>query len=52
MHKFKSFFLIFFISLLISCAKDQKEVSIIQETRQDLEMVSAYKEASFGVFPI
>ena len=45
MHKFKSLFLIFSISLLISCSKDQKEISVIQETRQDLEMVSAYKEA-------
>ena len=31
--------------LLTSCAKDEKEVSLIQETRQDLEMISAYKEA-------
>ena len=45
MHKFKSLFLIFSISLLISCSKEQKEISVIQETRQDLEMVSAYKEA-------
>ena len=45
MHKFKSLFLIFSISLLVSCSKDQKEISVIQETRQDLEMVSAYKEA-------
>ena len=45
MHNFKSLLLILSLSLMISCAKDQKEVSKIQETRQDLELVSAYKEA-------
>ena len=30
---------------MTSCSKDQKEVSLIQETRQDLEMVSVYKDA-------
>ena len=45
MYKLKSFFLIFSIFLLTSCSKDQKEVSLIQETRQDLEMVSVYKDA-------
>jgi len=45
MHNFKSLLLILSLSLMISCAKDQKEVSKIQETRQDLELISAYKEA-------
>jgi len=34
--------LIFFIS---SCSKDEKKISIIQETSQELEMVSIYNEA-------
>ena len=34
-----------FIFFLISCSKDEKEISIIKETKQDLEMISAYKEA-------
>ena len=38
-----SFLLIFF--LLISCAKKEKEVSIIKETRQDLEIIAVYEEA-------
>ena len=29
----------------MSCSKDEKEISIIKETKQDLEMISAYKEA-------
>ena len=31
--------------LLNSCSKDEKEISIIKETRQDLEIATAYKEA-------
>ena len=34
-----------FIFFLMSCSKDEKEISIIKETKQDLEMISAYKEA-------
>ena len=34
--------LLFFIT---ACSKDKKEISIIKENRQDLEMMSAYKEA-------
>ena len=45
MYKFKSFFLIFSLFIVFSCSKEQKEISKIQEKRQDLEMVSAYKEA-------
>ena len=44
MNKLSYLFLLF-LFLLTSCAKDEKEVSLIQETRQDLEMISAYKEA-------
>ena len=40
------FFLLFFIVILItSCSKDEKDISYIKETRQDLEMVTAYREA-------
>ena len=39
--------LIFFILILFlnSCGQEEKEISLIQESRQDLEMISAYKEA-------
>tara|TARA_B100001094_G_scaffold181835_1_gene176209 strand:- start:1811 stop:2650 length:840 start_codon:yes stop_codon:yes gene_type:complete len=44
MRFFKNFLLItFFITLLSSCSKDEK-ISFIKETRQDLEMIAAYKE--------
>ena len=33
-----------FLFLIIACSKEEKEISVIKETRQDLEMVSAYKE--------
>ena len=36
------FVLIIFLS---SCSQEEKEISLIQETRQDLEMITAYKEA-------
>ena len=36
---------ILFFLLLVSCSKDEKKISSIKETRQDLEMISAYKEA-------
>ncbi len=35
------FLFVFFIN---SCSKEEKEISIIKETRQDLEMISAYNE--------
>ncbi len=44
MKKFRLFIFSFLI-LLNSCSKDQNEISIIKENKQDLEMVSAYKEA-------
>ncbi len=44
MNKF-SLLILSFLFLLNACAtKEEKEVSVIKETKQDLEMVSAYKE--------
>ena len=40
-----SFVIFFSILFLNACSKDQKEISIIKENRQDLEMISAYNEA-------
>ena len=34
-----------FLFFIASCSKEEKEISVIKETRQDLEMISAYKEA-------
>ncbi len=38
--------IIFFLSLFLinACSKEDKKISVIKETRQDLEMISAYKE--------
>ena len=44
MNKF-SFSILIFLLFLSSCSKDEKEVSLIKETRQDLEMLSTYDEA-------
>ena len=44
MKKF-SLFLISFVLFLNACSKDEKEISIIKENRQDLEMISAYRDA-------
>ena len=44
MKKF-SLFVFSFLLFLNNCSKDEKEISIIKENRQDLEMISAYKEA-------
>ncbi len=43
----KKIIIIFFIFtfFLISCSKEEIEISAIKETKQDLEMISAYKEA-------
>ena len=44
MNKFR--LLIFsFLLLFNACSKDQNEISVIKENRQDLEMVTAYREA-------
>ena len=45
MNHIRYLIVIFFIVLLSSCSKEKKEISTIKETRQDLEMISAYKEA-------
>ena len=45
MNQIKYLFIIFFLFFLNSCTKDQKEVSIIKETNQELEISTAYKEA-------
>ena len=44
MKKF-SLFILSLIIFLNACTKDEKEVSIIKENKQDLEMISTYKEA-------
>ena len=38
--------IIFFLSLFLinACSKEDKKISVIKETRQDLEMISAYRE--------
>ena len=38
-------YLLIFLFLINSCAKDEKEVSSIKETRQELEIATSYKEA-------
>jgi len=45
MNQKKLFLIIFFLILLNSCANEEKEVSVIKEKSQDLEIVTAYKEA-------
>ena len=34
-----------FLFFILACSKEEKEISVIKETTQDLEMVSVYKEA-------
>ena len=34
-----------FLILINNCSKDEKEISLIKESKQDLEMVAAYREA-------
>ena len=45
MKNIKFFLLSFVIILITSCSKDEKDISYIKETRQDLEMVTSYREA-------
>ena len=45
MNQIKYLFIIFFLFFLNSCTKDQKKVSIIKETSQDREIITAYKDA-------
>ena len=44
MNKF-NFLLLLIIIVLTGCSKDEKEVSLIKETSQELEMISSYNEA-------
>ena len=45
MNNIKFFSIIFLLIFLNSCGKEKEKVSIIKETRQDLEIITAYKEA-------
>ena len=45
MNHIRYFLIIFFLISLGSCAKEKKEISFIKETKQDLEMVTAYRQA-------
>ena len=45
MYKKNCLFAVILIFFLNSCSKDKKEVSIIKETKQDLEMISVYRQA-------
>ena len=45
MNQLKYFLIVFFLILLSSCAKEKKEISIIKETSQELEIIAAYEEA-------
>ena len=40
-----NFLLLLIIIVLSGCSKDEKEVSLIKETSQELEMISSYNEA-------
>ena len=39
------YLLISLIVILNSCSKEEKTISVIKETRQDLEIIAAYEEA-------
>ena len=45
MNQFKLTILMLLLISLNNCSKDEKEISLIKETQQDLEMVVAYREA-------
>ncbi len=45
MNRTKFFLAIFFLVFITSCSNETKEISPIKEERQDLEIVTAYKEA-------
>ena len=44
MNKF-NFLLLLIIIVSTACSKNEKEVSLIKETSQELEMISSYNEA-------
>ena len=41
----KIIYLLLFVSLLFGCSKEEKKISIIKESSQELEMISSYNEA-------
>ena len=45
MNNIKFFLIIFLLMFLNSCGKEKEKISVIKETRQDLEIITAYKEA-------
>ncbi len=45
MKKHNLIFFLFLVIIFNSCAKEKKEVSIIKESKQDLEIITAYKDA-------
>jgi outer membrane protein assembly factor BamD len=44
MKKINTIFFLF-LFLINSCSKEEKKIAVIKETKQDLEMISSYKEA-------
>ena len=44
MYSFRFFLVIIFLISISSCSKEQKEISLIKESNQNLEMISAYRE--------
>ena len=45
MSRIKFLFIICLLFLINSCSNQEKEISVIKETKQDLEIAAAYKEA-------
>ena len=45
MNRIKCLLLFFLFTLIISCGKEKNEISKIKETRQDLEIMTTYREA-------
>ena len=44
MYSFRFFLVIIILISISSCSKEQKEISLIKESNQNLEMISAYRE--------
>ncbi len=44
-----NFIFIVFLFLTFACSKEEKEISIIKESKQDLEMIAAYKEGYLAI---
>ena len=45
MNQTRYLIIVFLLIFLNSCGKEKKEISNVKETRQDLEIITAYKEA-------